>query len=82
MNFQSGQGAALPSRLRIVESAEVFTPEQERAARSAIARENHASRILNPLGPDDARWLLAQEVEQSIEGGRSGATTPGPRTRA
>jgi hypothetical protein len=64
-----------------VESVEVVTPEQERAARSAIAKENHASRLASPLGPDDARWLLAQDVERSIEGGRAAIIRPEVRRR-
>jgi len=43
-----------------------------------IAKENHASRV---MGPNDARWELAREVEGSIEGGKAAIIRPEVRRR-
>ena len=42
------------------------------AARRIIARENHAA----ALAADDARWLFAQHVKDSVEGGRAALLRP------
>ncbi|HYE60579.1 MAG TPA: hypothetical protein VD997_01165 [Phycisphaerales bacterium] len=79
MNFQPQNGVVRVSRLRLAES-EVLTrgADPVRVAWREVARENHASRV---MGPQDARWELALEVEESIEGGRAAIIRPEVRRR-
>lgn len=66
--------------MRLVDAVASSLPEAslDRAARQDISRENHAARI---MGPEDARVLLAREVEASIEGGRAAIIRPEVRRR-
>lgn len=75
MNLQSGTNSLRPpARLRLVsrDGDEVIDHRRE------VARENHASRV---VGPQDARWLLAERVQRSMEGGRAAVLRPEARRR-
>jgi hypothetical protein len=81
MQLQNGQPPL--ARLSLVGRLEE-TPVRAREveayerARREIARENHAARL---MGPDDARWLLAQDAERALEGGRAAIIRPEVRRR-
>jgi hypothetical protein len=59
----------LTPSLRLADAEPDTTPP---AARRHIARENHAA----ALAADDARWLFAQHVKDSVEGGRAALVRP------
>jgi hypothetical protein len=54
------------------EAEQAATPARVTAARRAIAQENHAA----ALQSDDVRWMFAQQVQSSIEGGRAAIVRP------
>lgn len=66
-----------PARLSLVGRVEEPAADL-RTARRAVAAENHASRM---VGPDDARWLLAQDAQRQMEGGRAAIIRPEVRRR-
>jgi hypothetical protein len=79
VNFQpQNAGSVRVSRLRLGEAEPVSGIDPVREASRQIARENHASRV---MGPNDARWELARQVQQSVEGGRAAIIRPEVRRR-
>ena len=79
MNFHpQSAGSVRVSRLRLTEADSVSGSDPVRVAWREIAQENHAARV---LGPNDARWELAREVQESIEGGKAAIIRPEVRRR-
>jgi hypothetical protein len=74
MSSRIGNLILVRPTLRLADSDIEHTP---RAARRAIAQENHAA----ALGADDTRWLFAQHVRESIEGGKAAIVRPDVRRR-
>jgi len=74
MRPRSGQLILVRPTLRLADSDIEHTPQ---AARRAIAQENHAA----VLSADDTRWLFAQHVRESVEGGKAAIVRPDVRRR-
>jgi hypothetical protein len=75
----SGANAALlASSLRLSQAMVVpVSPARLATARREIAHENHMAAI----AADDVRWALAQQVQESLEGGRAALMRPESRRR-
>src|SRR4051812_14985325 len=74
----STSSALVAHRLRLTETR-VYVPTRadEAGARRAVAQEMHAA----ALGADDVRWALANQVNESVEGGRAAIMRPESRRR-
>ena len=74
MSSRTGNLILVRPTLRLADSDIEHTP---RAIRRAIAQENHAA----ALAVDDARWLFARHVRESVEGGKAAIVRPDVRRR-
>jgi hypothetical protein len=70
MSPRAGNLILAKPALRLADA--IVEPAPHAAARRAIAQENHAA----ALGANDARWLFAQHVRESVEGGRAAIIRP------